>query len=63
MKLRVRTILQPLVIALGCFLCLVACRVTPHADVGLDVDYYNGGFHVNPNASVGISGRPNRNRH
>lgn len=36
----------------------VACQVFPHVDLGIDVDYYNGDFHVRPNASVGITGRP-----
>ncbi|RDV25515.1 hypothetical protein DXV75_09460 [Alteromonas aestuariivivens] len=49
-----------LVIVLGAAVALSACRITPHADVGLDVNYYNGGFHVNPNAHVGLSGRPDR---
>lgn len=35
-----------------------ACSVRPHANVGLDMDYYGGGFHVHPTAHVGLSGRP-----
>lgn len=44
---------------LGAFLLLgSACTLTPHANVGLSMDYYNGGFHVRPNANIGVSGRP-----
>ncbi|GAB3093693.1 hypothetical protein G8770_22610 [Aestuariicella hydrocarbonica] len=52
-----RTVL--LALGLGALLLLSGCSVTPHANLGLDVNYYNGGFHVRPEAHVGISGRPN----
>ncbi len=39
---------------------LSACAVTPHANIGMDLNYYNGGFHVQPSAHVGLSGRPRR---
>ncbi len=43
----------------GAVLLSSACSVSPHANMGLDVDYYNGSFHVRPEAHVGIYGRPN----
>ncbi|MDF3129399.1 hypothetical protein P0Y35_09350 [Kiritimatiellaeota bacterium B1221] len=44
---------------LAAFLTLgSACTLTPHANVGLNMDYYGGSFHVRPTAEVGVSGRP-----
>lgn len=42
----------------GALLMTAGCSITPHANVGLDLNYYGGGFHVQPTAHVGISGRP-----
>ncbi len=39
-------------------LFLSGCAVTPHANIGMDLNYYNGGFHLQPNAHVGLYGRP-----
>lgn len=35
-----------------------ACSLTPHANVGLNLDYYGGGFHLRPSAEIGVYGRP-----
>ena len=35
-----------------------ACNLTPRANMGLDVDYYGGSFHVRPSAEIGVYGRP-----
>ncbi len=44
---------------LAAFLTLgSACTLTPHANVGVSMDYYGGKFHVRPTANVGVSGRP-----
>lgn len=37
---------------------LTACTLTPGVDIGVDFDYYGGKFHVRPNASIGLHGRP-----
>lgn len=34
------------------------CAVRPHANVGLDLNYYNGSFHLQPTAHVGLTGVP-----
>jgi hypothetical protein len=52
-----RTLIWFLLMA-GSGLFLAGCTITPGIDVGLDFDYYGGKFHVTPNASVGIHGRP-----
>ncbi|WFB36132.1 hypothetical protein P3T73_18420 [Kiritimatiellota bacterium B12222] len=44
---------------LGAFLLLgSACTLTPHANMGLSMDYYGGGFHVRPEVNVGVYGSP-----
>lgn len=43
-------------------LLIASCSVTPHANVGLDVDFRNGDLKVRPTAHVGLSGRPAKNR-
>jgi len=43
---------------LGLLLLSAACTLTPHANVGLNLDYANGGFHVRPSAEVGVWGSP-----
>lgn len=42
----------------GAALIAAGCTFFPHVDLGVDFDYYGGKFHVRPNASVGITGRP-----
>lgn len=42
----------------GVFMLGSACTLTPHANVGLNLDYYGGEFHVRPSAEIGIHGRP-----
>ena len=37
---------------------LSSCTIRPHASVGLDVNYYGGKFHVDPNVHVGVTGYP-----
>lgn len=37
---------------------LTGCTIRPHASVGLDVNYYGGKFHVDPNVHVGVTGYP-----
>ncbi len=37
---------------------LTSCTIRPHANVGLDLNYYGGKFHLDPNVSVGITGYP-----
>lgn len=34
------------------------CSVTPHANLGVGLDYSNGSFRLRPHASVGVYGRP-----
>lgn len=34
------------------------CSVTPHANLGVGVNFYNGSFHLNPHANIGVYGRP-----
>ncbi len=48
-------ILLSLIFCVGSLL-FSGCSVTKYANVGLDLDYYGGEFHVRPNASVGVSG-------
>jgi hypothetical protein len=40
------------------FILSTACSLTPHANIGLNLDYYGGEFHVRPSAQVGVYGRP-----
>jgi hypothetical protein len=47
-----------LVVLVAGGVALTGCTITPGIDLGLDFDYYGGKFHVSPNASVGIHGRP-----
>lgn len=34
------------------------CTITPHANVGVGLNYHGGSFHLNPYAGVGLWGRP-----
>ncbi|GEM_PF-3884244 len=54
----IRRLAFRLVLLLGLPLLWAGCSVTPNANVGLDLDYYNGKFHVRPTASIGVTGRP-----
>ncbi len=46
-------------VLLAVFLLLgSACNLTPRANMGLNVDYYGGSFHVRPSAEIGVYGRP-----
>ena len=56
------SLIKAMVVVTG-LLLLAACRMTPHANVGVDMNYYNGSFHVNPNAHIGISGKPDKKKH
>lgn len=47
-----------MVLSVTGILALSGCTVTPHANLGLDLNYYNGSFHVEPTAHVGVYGRP-----
>lgn len=50
--------LRLMVLSLTGILALSGCTVTPHANLGLDMNYYNGSFHIEPTAHVGVYGRP-----
>lgn len=52
-----RRILLLLLASLGLALT-TGCTIRPHANVGLDLNYYGGKFHLDPNVSVGITGYP-----
>lgn len=55
MKKRILLAILGLAFALG---GLTGCTITPGLNVGVSLDYYGGSFHVRPNASVGVYGRP-----
>ena len=37
---------------------LSGCVITPHANIGMDLNYHGGEFHLQPTAHIGVSGRP-----
>ncbi|MGE9291649.1 MAG: hypothetical protein ACQKBT_11695 [Puniceicoccales bacterium] len=39
-------------------LAVSGCKLSRYGKVGLDLNYYGGEFHVNPNASIGVTGHP-----
>lgn len=54
---RVVTVVAGLLLLTGLVFCQ-GCTVTPGIDLGINFDYYGGQFHVRPNASIGVHGRP-----
>jgi len=47
-----------LLFALLMTMFMTACKVTPHANVGVDLTMQNGKLKMRPNANVGVYGHP-----
>ena len=56
--MRIRRMILTWFVAIAFLGVIAGCTLSPSIDMGVDFDYYGGKFHVRPNASIGVTGRP-----